>query len=561
MSVTRPETRPAVLALALLVPLALYAAFAARMIAARVGYEMDEAIYTESAVFLLRGSGTPPFVHEPAAWITLGGRAFPLMIIPYVGAAKAYFALPLFAIFGVSTEVARFAGVLLGAVGLAGLAALIASRAGLAAALVTALFLAVHPSYLDLTVFDNGGAAVWMGAVGILALALRRHLRVQSARSAFLLGIAAGLAVWARANLMWLLAAAAVAALFVFGRRARPPGRHVRAFTVGGLVGSSPLIWYEFASWFATLRYIASARQPLSGELVARRLRWLAELTISDREQRVVWGGPSVGPLEIAIGSILLALAALAIFVSARPSDVSDSNPGDWRRAFAATAAVLTVFLVTSRLNVSQHHMVAVLPLVGAALAIGSIELAGRVRPLVPVLAAAAAGLAALSISWDVRIVRGLSETGGIRAFSSGIDEIRHHLEAHPVRPDRLKILNWGIQNNLYVASGGAAYGTELFWGATRKRSQRGLTWDDEIRDGGAFLLFAFPFGPPWIGDGAEGFREALARHGGARRETDFAERRGAPYARLIEIEPAAGEASPAPAPLPAPLTPASASP
>ncbi len=98
---TRISRRTGVLlALSLLAPLSLYAVLATRMLRAGVGYEMDEALYVESAVFLLHGQGTPPFVHDPASWVTVFGRRLPLMIIPYVGAAKAYAALPLFAAFG-----------------------------------------------------------------------------------------------------------------------------------------------------------------------------------------------------------------------------------------------------------------------------------------------------------------------------------------------------------------------------------------------------------------------------------------------------------------------------
>lgn len=46
--------------LAVLLPLALYLFFAGRFIGAGLGYEMDEALYVQSAVFLLEGGLTPP---------------------------------------------------------------------------------------------------------------------------------------------------------------------------------------------------------------------------------------------------------------------------------------------------------------------------------------------------------------------------------------------------------------------------------------------------------------------------------------------------------------------
>ncbi|HEY4229958.1 MAG TPA: hypothetical protein VGO79_07280 [Thermoanaerobaculia bacterium] len=528
------------LTLTLVVPLAIYGAWALRFLHAGVGYEMDEALYVESAVHLLRGGETPPpFVHDSASWVRVAGRPWPLMIIPYVGATKAYVALPLFAVFGVGPEVARLTGVALAGLGLVGLSTLIAATAGLLPAFLTGMLLAIHPSYLDLTVFDNGGTAVWMGAMGLLALALTHHRRRGSVASAFLLGLAAGLAVWARLNLLWLLAAAAVAAGIVFGRRILPRGRTLGALAAGGLLGSSPLLWYEIVSRLGTLAYMRSARQPLTPALVGARLRGVAEVLVADREQRTIWGGPPVEPWQLLLGAALLLLLVLAPFLPGRSSGEGVADRAAWRRWLAWTALLLLPILAASRLNVTQHHLAAVLPLALAALAIASVELADRfrrVRALAPVLAIGAAGLSAVFIGWDMRIARGLRETGGLRAFSSALDDAARVLAARRIPPDRLKIVNWGFQNNLYVVTGGAVWGTELFWGATRGRTQQGRSWDDEVRDGGAFLLFAFPMGPPWIGDGAFGFEDALARSGGPRTETVFRERSGAPCVRLIEV-------------------------
>ena len=499
---------------------------------------MDEALYVESAVFLLRGSGAPPFVTEPASWIPILGRRWPLMIIPYVGAAKAYVALPLFAIFGIGAQVARYSGVLLGGLGIAGLVVLIGKEAHPVAGLFAGALLAIHPSYLDLTVFDNGGTSVWMAAMGLLALALANHLRRPSIGSAFLLGVAAGLGVWARTNVLWLAASGAGAALFVWGRRAVPPKRQAAAIALGSLLGSLPLLAYETASRLGTLRFIASTRQPWTASLFAHRAAGLADVMISDREQRVIWGGSPAEGWEIALGAALLGLVLLAAFARVGPADSPISR---WRRAFAIAAALLAAILLTSRLGIQQHHLVGVLPLAITALVLLAVEAAGRAPRIIPLLAAAAMTLCAVSLRWDVRIARGLERTGGKRAFSSAIDDVSRYLGEHPVSADRLKILNWGFQNNLYVVSRGSVYGTELFWGATKERSAKGTSWDSEIRDGGAFLLFQFPMGPPSLSDAASGFAEALEKYPGPRRERLFFDRSGAPWARLVEIPPAPG--------------------
>ena len=540
MHPARPSNRP-VVALSLIAPVVLYVILAVRLIRTDVGYQYDEALYVESAVFLLHGTGTspPPFVHEAAAWLPVGGRSWPLMIIPYVGTVKAFTALPLFAAYGVSAETARFAGVVLGALGIAGLVALIGSRAGLLGGSLVGLLLAVHPSYLDFTVFDNGGVSVWMGAMGLGSLALMSHLRRRSGASALFLGIALGLGVWARANVVWLAASVVLAILLVYGLRAVPPASHVVTILAGALIGALPLILYEFRSAFATFRFMAYTRQSLSGDLIASRLRGLAEVMIADAEQRGIWGGPPLPAWQLGVGAVLVACGLLCGVLPAG----SDPDTGRVRRVYGLSAAILTAILLTSRLGIGQHHLVAVVPLVLAALVLLVMELSRRSRRAILPLSAVGTGLAVLWLSWYARIEGGLSRTGGQGVFSSALNSLADHLSAHPVRPETLKILNWGFQNNLYVLTSGTVHGTELFAGATKERSPSGKSWREEIEDGGTFLLYRARVSR-YPSPAAEGFQEAFAAYTGESRAKLFFDRSGQPLAALVEI-PRAGESFP----------------
>ncbi len=302
---------------------------------------------------------------------------------------------------------------------------------------------------------------------------------------------------------------------------------------IGGCCGAFPLVLYEVGSRLATCQYIADARQPLSAGRMAHLLRETAELMISDGEQRGIWAGPPMPSWQIGVGAVLLASVALCLFVGV-PSE--DSGISRWRRAFAVSAVVLVGIMLTSGLHIAPHHLVAVLPLALAALAILSVEAFSRFRIAAPLLVAAAAGLSLLLVSWDVRIDRGLRQSEGKGVWSSAVDEVRRYVHSRPVHPDRLKILNWGFLHNLYVGSGGSVHGSELFWGATRARSSRGLTWESEILDGGEFLLYVFPTGPPSLNAGAEGFSRALKEYRGPRRERRFFDRSGSPVALLVEI-------------------------
>ena len=522
----------------LTVPIVLYVVLAARLVTTHVGYHVDEAIFVESDVYVMRGHAPAPLHYDSAAWTAQHGRRWPVMVMPYIGTVKDVVALPLFALFGVGADTARFAGVLLGAIGILGLVALLARRVHPAAGLATGALLAVNPSYLDFTVFDNGGASVCVASLGLVALALLRHLRRRSAASALLLGIAAGVGAWARLNVVWLLAALAAGGLFAFGRRALPPRRHALALAAGGLLGALPLLAYEAASGLATLQFIRQTRRPWSLGLGLERLRGLADVLIAGEEQRAVWGGPPLPAWQLALGGALLVLAFVA---AALPVAGPDEIVARWRRLFGAATVAAALLLATSRLNVIGHHLVGALPLALAAAVLLTVELWPR-RALAAPLAALLAALAAVSIVWDARVEEGLRATGGRLFWSSAIYQLAQRLETMGVPPERLKVLTWGLHPNLYVVSGGRVHGTDLFWKATPERSSRGRLWDDEVREGGTFLLSLLPSGSESLDAASLGFRRAYERYAGPRRETRFFDRSGTPVILLVEVQPEKSE-------------------
>src|SRR5215813_12287951 len=187
--------------------LALYCLWASLLILANPGFQYDEALLVLGAVHMRHSAGELTLPHDPNTWFCPSSRCFPLMTVRYVGAIKEYLCLPLFAAFGPSAEVVRIVSTLLGMLGLYGIGVLISGQMSPAAAAVTACAIAMNPAYVDLTVFDNGTVAIWMGALGVLCLAASRYLRQQTVRAAFWLGASMGLGVWARANFVWLLVA------------------------------------------------------------------------------------------------------------------------------------------------------------------------------------------------------------------------------------------------------------------------------------------------------------------------------------------------------------------
>jgi len=330
---------------------------------------------------------------------------------------------------------------------------------------------------------------------------------------------------------LWLLGAAAAGGLLVLRRRALPTWREFSGVAAGGFAGALPLVLYELKSAFWTIPFVATLRQHVTGGVLAWRVRALAELMISDGEQRAIWSGPRPPGWQVRLGALLLLAALAALFV---PSLGGASSRTHLRRALAACTGFLAIILLGSRLAVSQHHLVAVLPLALATLVVLGFEIGAALPRGRFVLSAAAVALAAISLSSYSLIAAGLTKTGGKMIWSSAMYDVATYLEAHPVPRGDLKILSWGLQNGLYVVSRAQVVGTELYWDATNRVSMRGRTWESEVREGGTFVMFAFPTPPFFVA--AAGFRGAVAASRRPYEKRVFVDRSGSPIVVIVTV-------------------------
>src|SRR5690349_15521452 len=155
------------------------------------GMYYDEAIFLNGAVHALNAAGEPSFAHDPWSWVTIFGHRWPIMVLPYVGAIRDYLVLIPFALFGPTYYTARIPAALVGAFGISGLTILMRDHIGAKAAAIGGIALAIHPSYLDLTIYDLG-VAEWIAPFGALTIALSCYLRSPTAGRAFWLGAAMG---------------------------------------------------------------------------------------------------------------------------------------------------------------------------------------------------------------------------------------------------------------------------------------------------------------------------------------------------------------------------------
>ena len=117
--------------------------------------------------------------------------------------------------------------------------------------------------------------------------------------------------------------------------------------------------------------------------------------------------------------------------------------------------------------------------------------------------------------------------------WSNAVDGLVSYLQSnYPGKT--IKVLDWGLNNNLFVLSNAKIRSVEVFWGATSERSGSGKSWADEISSGEIYVLHsknvvAAP-------DAQEGFLRSLTASRFPFRRTQFQQNNGEGYAEVVEI-------------------------
>jgi hypothetical protein len=334
--------------------------------------------------------------------------AIPVMLMSYVGALKAAIYAPLLGWFEPSHFTLRLPMLLAAALSVV-LFFLAARRlAGLRAALLAALLLATDAMYLLTSVFDWGPVAVQHLLFATALYAGIRYRETPRAGWLFLLTFCAGLALWDKAIVVWLLAGFAVSAFVVLRAETLSVLRNRRLAGVavlGFVLGAAPFLYYNklhplrtFTSsadvdGLGALQKIVLLDRTLNGSglfgfLVREDPEGFPQ-GLKTWEKAPLWlNGKLQGPRQSLQQVILLgALLALPLVW-----------PTPWRRAwlFFALAAVIAwaLMLVTRQAGGSVHHTILLWPLpqmlLSLALAATSARWPGRLTRAATVVVLAA---------------------------------------------------------------------------------------------------------------------------------------------------------------------------
>jgi len=421
------------------------------------GLQYDEALFEHGTVQMLTSGGVPPFAHEPGSWVRIGDRFWPLMVLPYIGAAEHYVLLPVFGSSGQPPAAGRVVGASIGALGLLGIGLALAKAISPGAAAAVVLILAIHPGLLLTVLYDNTGFALWMGCMGLTAIGLERYTRRLDGGSAFLLGVAAGAGVWCRANFIWLVVPLALSFLIVYGRNGVPSGRNGAFLAVGGILGSLPLIVYEALSRFGTLRFMRTRGTPGPVDGIGHRLLLFSESLLCDPNRRSIWGAWTVPVWQTVFVTAVLVVASILAMSPGRRSPSPGCRVG---RVAVLTLAGYLAFVLTSTLKIGPHHLINIVPVAAIAVALAFSRFSQRL-PAKIAIAATASLYGILAGGQIVEAARSVRATGGVGQWSDAIERVADVLQHDYPRRD-VYLLSWGFANNLFVLSDGMIASVEV---------------------------------------------------------------------------------------------------
>jgi hypothetical protein len=483
------------------------------------GLEDDEAVSFRQSAALAQHA---PMQCLGSYDLRFGHICLPVMLAPYVGASKDYVLLPLFAITGFHVGVARMGAALLAACGIFGAWFFMNRFFGPMPAAVSAGFLALNPSYVDLPLFDQGNIAFSLGILGLVLVAVTRAVDRPSHGRFFALGLLIGLGIWGRLNFAWLALAAGVALTIVFCQELLGMLRYAPALIAGSLLGAAPLIRFllrrsgDLKSFMETSAVAQTFSQTLHSVLFS-----LWDVMLASAEHRVmIWRADRI---PAGLSTAMLTLSAIAVaWCLFRKNKTS--------RAIALTIAVLLVEFLASQLPVASHHMVIFVFLVALAIGAALSSFTGKAARIATGCLCFAYTITAATIDFDS--ASRLHRTRGYGEWSAGIYPLVSLLKSHP-DANGLYMLDWGFAQSIYVLSKGQLPSVNLF-AKPETRDPESVDWPRRLQDGGTFVTYAtdtlhFP-------EATLSFEHELEQSQKPFTKTSFQERDGMPYAYVFVV-------------------------
>lgn len=486
------------------------------------GLYYDEALDAVPAMQFLQGQPL-----ETEATVDLGGRAWPLMLMPYVGSTTTYLSMAAFALLGPGPTTLRLANWLVGLLALVLAWGFLREYLDERVASLSTLLLAANPTFVFWT---RMGAFVSLPmlplAIGAI-WALYRWYRRGQGRYLVLAGLLLGLGITTKLLFAWLLSGLAVGWLLLspFLR----PGRGWRAWLwplglstwqswLGSLLafglGLSPLLIYNLQGQ-GTVKFVVDTftrERPLAD--TAGLLTTMLQVALRDFGYLLNggWFGTRLGERQVNWIAIPAFAASLAVLLGLGIAG---------RLSYSAKRLALLLILVAATVAQSAlmamgrgaDHLLIVWPWPQALVAATMFSLWDAARQRFPQyraglavgLALAAVVLVGAELATTVGYHRALAASGGGGYFSDAIDDLAADLLEE--NAPRVVALDWGFKRNLQIITAGQVNPEEMFTYASLPDPELEALLEPLLDQADELILVH----PPWLAV-LPGHEEALQR-------------------------------------------------
>ena len=467
----------------LLIPIAVYLLFSLSYLDLP-GLHYDEVLFANAALGNLDGS----FV----AWeTTVAGYRLPVMLMPYMGAVKAYLYYPMFKLWGPGVAAVRLPVILLGLVTLFFTYAFVRQTLGPCTALLSVVLLASDPTFIFIQKTDWGPIALMMvlkvASLYFVFRWLNKGNTLWLSVACFLMGVG----VFDKVIFVWYVAALAVALPLCFwsSLKERLTAKSCGLALLSFLAGCFPFIVFTIKTHGDSLTnpnlfHLSRLqdfmlrwnvlRGTLNGTAVYNFFNneFLQNLAPLLRRENEAGLQSTLAAVEETIahdGTYQVAALFLSILVIAVLLKKGRLQFG--------SSVLFCLFLPVSMMGMifmtpgatGIQHFVTVYPFSHLVIALALCQSEGldklQPRRWFPVfrLTAFALGLLLVisQLHADVRYLQSLRRTGGVGIWSDAIYPLAEYAQDHP---DKLyALMDWGFSNQLLVLTQGRIKKEESF--------------------------------------------------------------------------------------------------
>jgi 4-amino-4-deoxy-L-arabinose transferase-like glycosyltransferase len=414
---------------AVLLPLAAYLGISVWALG-RMGLYYDEMLFVNAA--LGRPAGN--------LFVSLEWHGVPLMLMPYIGALKAWIYYPVFKIFGVTALSVRLPVILMGASAIWFTYEYVRRLFSPSAGWIAASLLAVDPSFIFHTRWDWGPTALMMLLKSLFLVGVCEWLRTGRAWPCWLALGAAALGVFDKLNFIWVAVATGLSVLIVYPRQVREIVRRDRlnaALFLGAVVAMLTTFLIYQQTHLPKNSWISPSQMQARSAEVLRLLR-------------ISMGG--AGPyffifareiLSASAHVVALGMASLLAVCAAASGLRSGSN---LRSLIFLTLLGMFIFLqlFVTREATGSHHMMMLCP-VQLALLAGLTSTAFQTQRRVSSILAAVALLAVVitSLRVDLDYLKSPAQSVRNPNWDRGSYALAGFAQQH--RQQRFICVDWGI--------------------------------------------------------------------------------------------------------------------